>query len=61
MSYIDLSTILIFGLFGITVVVLAYGAYLGRENVLLKKKIENLEKELTELDEQAKLMITSDL
>ena len=61
MSYIDLSTILIFGLFGITVVVLAYGAYLGRENVLLKKKIENLEKELTELDEQAKLIIKSDL
>jgi len=58
---IDITIILFFLLFGVTIVALVYGAYLDRKNTLLKEKIKNLEKEIAGLDEQAKLIIKSDL
>jgi len=53
--------ILLFVFFGFTVILSIYGGYLKRKNKLLKQRIRTLEENLNELDEQAKLIIKSDL
>lgn len=53
--------VLLFIFFAFTVAFLIYGWYLRRKNKLLKQKIKFLEENLNELDEQAKLIIKSDL
>jgi len=51
----------LFIFFGFTITFLVYGRYLRGKNKLLKQKIKFLEENLNELDEQAKLIIKSDL